>query len=209
MSKRSGSKAHRLPKSAARAPVAEAGLKIFPATQERWPDLELLFGENGACGGCWCMTWRLTRSEFEKKKGAANKKALKQLVGSGKPPGVIAYVRGKPAGWCAVAPREAYPVLGRSRVLAPVDDQPVWSISCFFVAKDFRQKGITIPLLEAAVRFARSRGARTVEGYPHDLGSNKLPAPFVWTGLLPTFTAAGFKEAARRSPKRPIVRKML
>lgn len=155
------------------------------------------------------MAWRLSRARFEEQKGAANKRTLKRLVDSGKSPGVIAYVEGQPAGWCAIAPREEYPALERSRILARVDDQPVWSISCFFVAKEFRQKGITVPLLEAAVKFARSQGARTVEGYPHDLGNNKLPAPFVWTGLLPSFTKAGFTEVARRTPKRPIVRRML
>jgi GNAT superfamily N-acetyltransferase len=189
--------------------VSQSKIKFRPLTPERWPDLEQLFGERGACGGCWCMAWRLSRTEFEKKKGAANKRALKRLVESGEPPGVIAYVEGRPAGWCAIAPRKEYPALERSRILAPVDDQPVWSISCFFVAKEFRQKGITVPLLEAAIKFARSRGARTIEGYPHDLGKSKLPAPFVWTGLLPSFARAGFTEVARRTPKRPIVRRML
>ncbi len=184
-------------------------LQFHPVTPERWPDLEKLFGEKGACGGCWCMTWRLTRSEFEKKKGAANKRSLKRLVDSGKPPGVIGYVEGQPAGWCAVAPREEYPALGRSRVLAPVDEEPVWSVSCFFVAREFRSHGVTVPLLEAAVKYARSQGAQIIEGYPQDLGKSKLPAPFVWTGLLPSFARAGFEEVARRTPKRPIVRKLL
>jgi len=155
------------------------------------------------------MTWRLKRSDFEKNKGAGNKRALKHLVESGRPPGVIAYVEGRPAGWCAVAPREEYPVLGRSRVLAPVDDLPVWSISCFFIAREFRGQGVTRPLLEAAAKFAKTQGAKVVEGYPHDLRESKLPPPFVWTGLLSSFEKAGFSEAARRSPKRPIMRKKI
>ncbi|HET7870964.1 MAG TPA: hypothetical protein VFL42_00520, partial [Terriglobales bacterium] len=109
-------------------PAAIDQLQVLPATADRWPDLERLFGENGACGGCWCMTWRRKRSDFDKEKGAGNKRALKRLVESGRPPGVIAYFQGRPAGWCAVAPREEYPVLTRSRVLGPVDEQPVWSI---------------------------------------------------------------------------------
>jgi len=185
------------------------GLEVVPASADRWRDLELLFGENGACGGCWCMTWRLKRSEFDKQKGAGNKKAFKRLVESGRPPGVIAYIDGRPAGWCAVAPREQYSVLGRSRTLAPVDDQPVWSISCFFIVREFRGQGVTRPLLEAAANFAKAQGAKITEGYPHDLGENKLPPPFVWTGLLSTFAQAGFSEAARRSSKRPIMRKNL
>ncbi|HEX7285600.1 MAG TPA: GNAT family N-acetyltransferase, partial [Candidatus Angelobacter sp.] len=164
------------------------------------------FGAKGACGGCWCMTWRLARSEFEKQKGAGNKRAFKKIVTRGGAPGVLAYAGKQPIGWCAVAPREEYPVLGRSRVLGPVDEKPVWSVSCFFVAREFRSQGVTVPLLRAAVKFAKSQGAKIVEGYPQDLGEGSLPAAFVWTGLLPTFAAAGFKEVARRSPKRPIVR---
>jgi GNAT superfamily N-acetyltransferase len=182
-------------------------LQFHALTADRWPDLEELFGEKGACGGCWCMTWRLTRSEFARQKGPGTKRAFKKLVSKGRPPGVLAYAGKRAVAWCAVAPREEYPVLGRSRVLGPVDQQPVWSVSCFFVAREFRGQGVTVPLLHAAAKFAKSQGAKIVEGYPQDLGEDTLPAAFVWTGLLPTFTAAGFKEVARRSAKRPIVRK--
>ena len=152
------------------------------------------------------MTWRLARSQFEKQKGAGNKRAFKKIVTAGDAPGILAYAGKRPIGWCAVAPREEYPVLGRSRVLGPVDDQPVWSVSCFFIAREFRSQGVTVPLLQAAVKFAKSCGAKIVEGYPQDLGGSTLPAAFVWTGVLPTFAAAGFKEVARRSSKRPIMR---
>ena len=193
----------------AKKPGTRRELEVVPASADRWRDLELLFGENGACGGCWCMTWRLKRSDFEKRKGASNKRAFKRLVKCGRPPGVIAYIEGSPAGWCAVAPREEYPALSRSRVLGPVDEQPVWSISCFFIAREFRSQGVTRALLEAAAKFAKQRGAKIVEGYPQDLGKSKLPPPFVWTGLLSSFKKTGFAEVARRSAKRPIVRKVL
>ena len=152
------------------------------------------------------MTWRLTRSEFSRQKGAGNKRAFKKIVTSSDAPGVLAYAGKEPIGWCAIAPRESYPALERSRVLRPVDNQSVWSVSCFFVAKQFRGQGVTEQLLRQAVKYARTQGAKIVEGYPQDLGKSTLPAPFVWTGLLPSFTKAGFKEAARRSPKRPIMR---
>jgi hypothetical protein len=58
------------------------------------------------------------------------------------------------------------------------------------------------------VRFARRRGARVVEGYPIDAGA-KQPDVFVYTGLAPAFEKAGFREVARRSPTRPIVRRRL
>ena len=185
--------------------AAKPKFEFFPATADRWADLEALFGARGACGGCWCMTWRLPRAEFNRNKGEANRNALRNLVRKGPAPGVLAYVDGKPVGWCAVAPREAYPALERSRILQPVDAQPVWSISCLFVEKNYRRQGLSSKLIQAATKFAISQGANIVEGYPQVV-EGSLPAAFVWTGLEQSFQRAGFVEVARRSPKRPIFR---
>src|SRR5262245_38185484 len=103
-------------------------LECHPLTAGRWADLEQLFGERGACGGCWCMVWRLPRKQWEAQKGAGNREALRALVEGGEAPGLLGYLDGRPVGWCAVAPRPNYPALARSRVLAPVDEEPVWSV---------------------------------------------------------------------------------
>jgi len=181
---------------------------IVPATPERWPDLRRLFGANGACGGCWCMWWKLPRREFVRGKGNGNERALRAIVRSGAAPGLLAYEGERPVGWCAIEPREAYPRFESSRVLAPVDAAPVWSVTCFFVARDFRGQGVTSMLLEAAVRHARRHGARIVEGYPV-APEKRQAAAFVYTGLVSTFRKAGFTEVARRSPSRPIMRRAL
>lgn len=185
--------------------VEESSIQFVPATPDRWKDVEALFGAKGACGGCWCMTWRLSRSEFNRQKGEGNRSALRSLVESGAVPGVLALSAGRPVGWCAVAPRENYIALARSRVLRPVDAQEVWSVSCLFVEKCLRRRGLSVLLLKAAAEFAHSQGAKIVEGYPQHLTAD-LPDPFVWTGLAAAFLKAGFVEVARRSPKRPIVR---
>lgn len=184
-------------------------LTFRPLTPARWPDLEKLFGPRGACGGCWCMYWRLRRSLYERKKGAGNKRAFKRIVSSGEVPGLVAYAGREPIAWCALAPRERYPVLDNSRVLARLDSQPVWSVTCFFVAKGWRQHGVTPKLLRAAVKFARRRGARIVEGYPVEPKKGRMADVFVYTGLPGTFTRAGFREVARRSPTRPFMRRYL
>lgn len=180
--------------------------EFHPLTSHRWRDVERLFGQRGACGGCWCMWWKLTRSAFESQKGAGNKRAFKKLVARGVEPGLLAYTGGEPVAWCAVAPREAYPVLERSRVLARVDEQPVWSVVCLFVARPFRNQGLTVKLLKAAARYAARKGARILEGYPVEPRKDRLPDAFAWTGLVSTFRKAGFHEVARRSQTRPIVR---
>ena len=128
---------------------------------------------------------------------------------TGESPGILAYADGQPVGWCAVAPRQAYPTLARSRVLKPVDERPVWSVTCFFVAKGFRRQGVTTRLLEAAAKFAKSRGAKIIEGYPVEARKGQMPDVFAYTGLPSAFRQAGFAEVARRSPTRPIMRREL
>jgi GNAT superfamily N-acetyltransferase len=188
---------------------ADPKLEFQALTPERWNDLERLFGERGACGGCWCMWWKMKRSEFKQRKGQANKKAFKKIVAAGEVPGIIAYSDDEPVSWCALAPREKYPLLENSRTLKRVDDQPVWSVVCFFVAKPFRSQGVTKRLLEAALQYARKQGAKIVEGYPVDPKKKPMPAAFAYTGLVSAFRAVGFLEVLRRSETRPIMRYIL
>jgi GNAT superfamily N-acetyltransferase len=181
-------------------------LSFHPLTADRWADLEKLFGRHGACGGCWCMWWRLTRTQFNKQIGEANKNALRQIVSSGEVPGILAFDKGEPVAWCSVAPREVYGSLERSRTLKRVDDKPVWSVVCFFTAKPYRNKGLTAKLLRAAIDYVRSRGGNIVEGYPVDPRGGRLPDPFVYTGPLQTFLKVGFTEVSRSSKTRIVMR---
>ena len=180
---------------------------VRPVTPRRWRDLEKLFGERGACAGCWCMHSRLRHSTYVKQQGAANKRAMKKLVASGAQPGLIAYEGREPVGWISLGPRKEFVRLANSRVLAPVDERPVWSVVCFFIARPWRRCGVSVELLRAAAEFARKRGARLLEGYPVDPRAGKMPDAFAWTGLPGTFTKTGFKEVERRSPTRPIMRR--
>jgi GNAT superfamily N-acetyltransferase len=181
------------------------GLEFHPVTPERWGDLEKLFGEHGAGGGCWCMWWRLTRSQFWQQRGQKNKEALKAMVDSGQAPGLLAYAHGEPIAWCSVGPRETYPALERSRTLKRVDDKPVWSIVCFFVARPFRGRGLMVPLLKAAIAYAKEYGAKIVEGYPVE-PTKRLPWGSGYMGLAPAFREVGFVEVLRRSETRSIMR---
>ena len=149
---------------------------------------------------------RLASAQFARGRGPGNRRALRRLVTGDSRPGIIAYRGGEPVGWCAVAPREEYGRLERSRVMARVDDRPVWSVVCFFVARETRGSGVTTALLRAAVDHAVRRGAKIVEGYPLDTEGKRLADAFAWFGLTSTFQRVGFKEVARRSKTRPIMR---
>src|SRR5437867_4347690 len=155
------------------------------------------------------MHWRLTRSAYERQKGAGNRRAFRTLVRAGAPLGLLAYHRGEPVGWCAVAPRESYPVLERSRILKRLDDQPVWSVTCLFVARPYRRRGVSVELLRAAADHVARSGGAIVEGYPVEPSAPAMPDAFAWTGIAAAFRQAGFTECARRSRTRPIMRRVV
>ena len=186
-----------------------------PLTLARWDDFVKLFGPRGACAGCWCMWPRQTSADFARLRGDRNRRLMRRLVAKGEPVGLIAYVDGEPAGWCAIAPREKYGRLVRSRVLKALDGPAgagapgAWAAPCFFIARRHRGRGLTKRLLEAAVEFAAERGATLVEGYPIEPRKDRMPDVWLWHGHASIFRSAGFHEVARRSPTRPIMRREL
>jgi GNAT superfamily N-acetyltransferase len=189
--------------------MPELNLTIFPLTPERFADFEQLFGPRGACAGCWCMFWKLEAAEFKLLCGDGTHAMLKARVDVGEIPGLLAYAGETPVGWVAVEPRADFPRLARSRVLKPVDEAEVWSITCFFTAKSHRRQGVTAALLNAAVEYVTSRGGKIVEGYPVEPKDGNAPAAFVFTGLPGAFRKAGFIEVGRNSPTRPIFRRSI
>ena len=190
--------------------VAAATLEIHPLTPDRWDDLVTRVDRPGDPKGCWCMFYRVRSRDFERLWGRGAKAAFREVVDERPPPGLLAYRDGVPVGWCAVAPREAYPRVLNSRVLRPEDDSPAcWAIVCFYVLRSERRGGVAAALLEAAVAFAAEHGAEAVEGYPKDTDGASRHANEMFVGSMSMFAEAGFTEAARRSPTRPIMRRQL
>ena len=177
-------------------------LKIRPLTPDLWPDLEDLFGEKGACNGCWCMYWRIGAA-YRRKPGSANRAAFRAIVKRGPPPGLLAFDGDRAVGWCQVTPRDELPALDRSWRLQRVDDLPVWALSCFYVRIGYRRKGVTKALISAALRVAKRAKAPALEAYPFDADVSPSASS---TGFATTFARAGFKVVARRDPPRPIMR---
>jgi GNAT superfamily N-acetyltransferase len=175
-------------------------LTIRPLTPALWPEFERLFGERGACGGCWCMTWRLERGEkWEDVKGAPAKRRMKSLVLASRAHGLLAFDGGEPVGWCALGRRTGFARLDRAPSLACDDAARVWSIPCFFIRRDHRGRGVATALLAAAVEALENDGAEVIEGYPaNPKRGKKLPDAFAWTGLPSLFRAAGFRVAGNR-----------
>jgi GNAT superfamily N-acetyltransferase len=193
-------------------------LMIVPLTAARLPDLAGLFDQGGDPKWCWCSFYRLRSLDFKGATPASNRRVLERAVDTtateGRAPGLVAYRDGAVIGWVSVGPREDFERLKNSKVLAPVDDKPVWSIVCFVVARTARGQGVARALLEAAMAYAAAHGAKLLEGYPVDTHGARIASANAYKGTLSMFESAGFevverRQANRASPVRPIVRRRL
>jgi len=182
-------------------------LTFEPLTTKNWGRFEQFFGPRGACGNCWCMYYRLAKTDFQEGKfEEGNKSAMKELVWNNQPTGVLGLYEGQAIAWCAFAPRKDFLKLGKSRVHKPIDDKPVWAIPCMFIDKKFRKAGISVELLKGVIQIARDQGIKIIEAYPTIPTTEKLPDSFAWIGLYKSFERAGFKIADQTSRNRPMVR---
>jgi GNAT superfamily N-acetyltransferase len=185
----------------------QENLTFEAVTKDNWDKFAALFGARGACANCWCMFYRLKPAEFkEGKVNDINKNRMKELIWQGKQVGIIAIHEGQAIAWCAFAPREGYIKLENSRVHKRIDNEPVWSIPCFFIDKKFRRKGISVALLKGVIEYARKNKIRVIEAYPTIPTVALLPDSFVWIGLYKSFERAGFKIVDHKSKSRPMVR---
>jgi GNAT superfamily N-acetyltransferase len=188
---------------------AELNLTFKPLTPDRWDDLETLFGpERGGNAGCWCLWWRVKKPEWDKLGKEGRMKRFRTIVEEGDVPGIIAYVRKAPVGWCAIAPRTATPRLSTSRVAALTE--PVtpadWAITCFYIAATHRRTGLMAALVEAALKHAKRHGARRVDACPVE-PKRQLMWGEGFVGIASVFRKSGFTEVERRSETRILMRK--
>lgn len=182
-------------------------LTFEPLSKNNWDKFVTFFGEHGACGNCWCQAYRLPKTEFDAgKKNDGNKMKMKDLVWNNRPTGILAFYEGEAIAWCALAPRENFIRLERSRVHKRIDNLLVWSIPCFFIKKKFRMMGISSIMLTAVIEHARKNDISVLEAYPMIPTSGKLPDAFVWIGVYSVFEKAGFRIVDHSSKNRPMVR---
>lgn len=192
-------------------PISPDQLRIVPANEATWDDLQTLFGSRGDPSRCWCQRFRMSPGETWAGEGPEELAArLRDQTACGQPnstttSGLVAYLDGDPVGWCAVAPRHVHPrMLCNNRV--PWDgrnedksDSSVWALTCFLTRAGYGRRGITHALADTAVDFARTRGARAIEGYPDLVEGGHV-------GTRETFAQAGFVEVHQPTKRKVVMR---
>ena len=191
-------------------------IRIVPANEASWEDLQAIFGTRGQAFTCQCQRYKLARREaFRSFPVEERADRLRGQTDCGHPEaratsGLVAYLDGEPVGWCAVEPRTAYEGLVRNNRVPWTDrdedkaDDRVWAVTCLLTRAGFRKRGVSRALASAAVDFARDRGARAIEGYP--IATKDVIQEELHVGTVSVFADAGFAEVTHPTPRRLVMR---
>ncbi len=185
-------------------------IRIEPATEAPWPDVEHTLTGGGDGASCSCQWFMIRRKDFDASSSDDKRRLLRrELEQAETAPALIAYVDDVAAAWVRVGPRPSQPALARSRIVKasaePIDDADVWAITCFVVRRDHRRQGLATALTAAAVDHARAHGARVVEAYPIDTDQRKASSNELFHGSVRLFADAGFREVARPTDARAVM----
>ena len=179
-------------------------ITIEAATGARFADVETILGpKRPGAQGCWCLSYRLghkVESTLEGDQRSAYMAALCRRRSHA--PGVLAYQGGDVVGWAGVAPREEMHEFASSDRYPNRDEPGVWVVWCFRVRAGHGGRGVAQALLGGAVAYARARGARAVEGFPVDNGSEKVDRTMASFGVRVMFERAGFAQVAELRGRR-------
>lgn len=157
------------------------------------------------------MYFRKPGMSWSNSTAADNRAGLEELAAGELAPGLVCYRERRAVGWVSLGPRTSYERLSTAKLLAPVDEKPVWSIVCFVVSRRARGGGVGHALLRAAIEYARAHGATTLEAYPVASERGRVPGASAFHGTQSMFERAGFEVVETRqwnekSPLRPIMR---
>jgi GNAT superfamily N-acetyltransferase len=192
------------------------GVRVVPANEVSWTDLQSVFGTRGDPSRCFCQRYKMARRESWASVGAEELAGrFREQTECGNPrssttSGLVAFLDGEPVGWCAVEPRPAYPRMLRDMRVPwegrteDKDDEGVWAVTCFVTRTGYRKRGISRALARAAVDFAQARGARALEGYP--IATKDVILTELHVGTVGAFDAAGFTEVSRPTKRRAVMR---
>lgn len=176
--------------------ISKDSLRFFPVTRDRWADFEALFECRGGPHYCWCTLWRQMEKQGKQASKQEKKASMKLRIEQGIPVGIMAYADDAPVAWCSIAPRDTYRAMGGDESI-----DGVWSLTCFFVRREYRGQGLTNQLLVAAIQYAKDNHAQYVEAYPVVPDS----PTYRYMGLVPMFEQAGFRFVKQAGKRRNVM----
>ena len=161
--------------------------------ENTWPDFaRLVEKNNGIWGGCWCMAFH-QEGVGHSRPASQNRSDKECRVREGRAHATLVYDGSNAVGWCQFGPADELPRIKLKRdYLKDLSQLPDWRITCFFVDRNYRGKGIAAMALEGALHEIARLGGGTVESYPENVEGRKVSGSFLYNGTISIFERLGF-----------------
>jgi GNAT superfamily N-acetyltransferase len=184
-----------------------SGFTVKALSPSTWPDFAALVERHhGVWGGCWCLEFHPEGKE----RGAHRREAKEQRVREGKAHAALVYDGAACVGWCQFGAPEELPRIKHLRVYSEgATAPPQWRITCFFVDKTYRGKGVSSAALAGAIEQIALLGGGTVESYPEDVTDRTVSASFLYNSRLAMFERQGFERTRRLGKNHWVVAKVV
>jgi GNAT superfamily N-acetyltransferase len=169
------------------------GYKVKPLAPDTWDAYaQLIERHNGIFGGCWC-TWFHPDCPEKRQSAEGNRTLKERLVIEGLAHAALVFDGDTAVGWCQYGPPEELPnIHHRKEYEAELVVPPDYRLTCIFVDKSYRRKGVSMVALQGALNLIAKSGGGVVEGYPHDLQGKKISSSFLYNGTRKLYERAGF-----------------
>ncbi|MDQ6884492.1 MAG: GNAT family N-acetyltransferase [Candidatus Dormibacteraeota bacterium] len=169
-----------------------------PLDTTTWPDFaRLVERHNGVWGGCWCMAFH-AEGVGRSTTAAQNRSAKKCRVREGRTHAALVYDGPTCVGWCQFGPTDELPRIKHRRAyLAGLITLPDWRITCFFIDREYRRRGVASAGLKGALREIAQLGGGTVESYPEASDGRSVSSSFLYNGTVSMFESNGFERTRR------------
>lgn len=181
---------------------------VKPLDESTWPAFALLVEKhNGVWGGCWCMGFH--KDGIVKGRTFAQQKAEKECrVREGRTHAALVFDGELAVGWCQFGPTDELPrIKHRREYEASLEKLPDWRITCFFVDKEYRGKGVASAALKGALKEIARLGGGVVESYPEDVEGRSTSSAFIYNATVSIFERQGFERTRRLGKKHWVVTK--
>lgn len=167
---------------------------VKPLGESTWPDFaELVERHNGVWGGCWCMAFH-PEGVGRGRTVAQNRTEKECRVREGAAHAALVYDGGTCVGWCQFGSPDELPRIKRERAYRDgLTRLPDWRITCFFVDRAYRGKGVAAAALKGALHEIARLGGGTVESYPEEVAGRSVSASFLHNACISMFEKQGFE----------------
>ena len=178
---------------------------LAPATWDAFADLAER--HNGVWGGCWC-TWFHTMHDEKTFDADCNRALKERLVKEGRAHAALVFDGDEAVAWCQFgSPQELPNMKHRKEYEAELDSLPDYRLTCFFVDKRYRRRGVSALALQGALDLIAAAGGGVVEAYPQDTGGKKITASFLYSVTRSLFEQAGFSYVRPKGKNHTVMRR--